>query len=615
MKKKLHLSLFSSLIALFLITIITPTLKAQSVTFSYNGAIQTYTVPAGVTSINITAAGAQGGGLINGGGLGASMSGAFTVTPGEILYIVVGQKGQLQLGGQTQNSSGGGGGTFVYRNAANLLIAAGGGGGLCNYGGSGPIHADCHGKITPNGGNDESGVYLGGITGAGGAAGLWSNTPCAGGGTGWLSVGGGPYGGGGISNNWVAGLPFCGGGGGGCGGYGGFGGGGGGGNHYGGGGGGGGYSGGGGGTDPTHGGGGGSFNAGTNQNNTPGINQNDGVVTILPNCSAPTVTLNNASICQGQTANITATTALGGTYTYTWTVPNGAVNPGNVATFSSNIAGNYSVVVVNVSSPNCPSAAVSSTITVNALPIVTLNNASICQGQTANVTASVALGGTYNYTWTVPNGAMNPGNVATFSSNIAGNYSVVVVNVTAPNCPSAAVSSTITVNALPDVSAGADQTVCNGESVSLIASGANQYQWNNGILNNTPFTPTVSGSYTVSGTGINGCMGMDTVNITVLPLSSSNLTETAVDSFVLNGQVYTQSGVYTQTIASANGCDSVITLNLTLSFTGINELNSADKSLVSITDLNGKLITRRKNTLMFFIYSDGSVKRVFEMED
>ena len=534
MKKQLHLSLFSSLIALFLISIITTTLKAQSVTFSYNGSIQTYTVPAGVTSINITAAGAQGGGLINGGGLGASMSGAFTVTPGEILYIVVGQKGQLQLGGQTQNSSGGGGGTFVYRNAANLLIAAGGGGGLCNYGGSGPIHADCHGKITPNGGNDESGVYLGGITGAGGAAGLWSNTPCAGGGTGWLSVGGGPYGGGGISNNWVAGLPFCGGGGGGCGGYGGFGGGGGGGNHYGGGGGGGGYSGGGGGTDPTHGGGGGSFNAGTNQNNTPGINQNNGVVTILPNCIAPTVTLNNASICQGQTANITATTALGGTYIYTWTVPNGAVNPGNVATFSSNIAGNYSVVVVNVSSPNCPSAAV---------------------------------------------------------------------------------SSIITVNALPDVSAGADQTLCNGESVSLIASGANQYQWNNGILNNTPFTPTVSGSYTVSGTGINGCMGMDTVNITVLPLSSSNLTETAVDSFVLNGQVYTQSGVYTQTIASANGCDSVITLNLTLSFTGINELNSADKSLVSITDLNGKLITRRKNTLMFFIYSDGSVKRVFEMED
>lgn len=526
MKKNLYLLIGGCLISLFFKT----STNAQSVTFNYTAAIQTYTVPAGVTSINISAAGAQGGGSINPGGLGALMSGAFTVTPGETLFIVVGQKGQLQQGGQAQNSSGGGGGTFVYRDAANLLIAAGGGGGICNY--NGAIHADGHGKITPNGGADQSGAHLGGIAGTGGAAGLWSNTPCAGGGTGWLSVGGGPYGGGGIANNWVAGLPFCGGGGGGCGGYGGFGGGGGGGNHYGGGGGGGGYSGGGGGTDPTHGGGGGSFNAGTNQNNTPGINQNDGVVTILPNCVAPTVTLNNASICQGQTANITANTALGGNYIYTWTVPNGVVNPGNVATFSSNIAGNYSVVVVNV---------------------------------------------------------------------------------TAPNCPSAAVSSTITVNALPAVSAGLDQTLCNGDSISLIASGANQYQWNNGILNNTPFTPTVSGSYTVSGTDMNGCMGMDTVNITVLPLSSSNLTQTAIDSFNLNGQVYTQSGVFTQIIPAANGCDSVITLDLTLSYTGINELNSGDKILQSITDLNGKVIDRRKNTVMLFYFSDGSVQRVFEL--
>jgi hypothetical protein len=108
-------------------------------------------------------------------------------------------------------------------------------------------------------------------------------------------------------------------------------------------------------------------------------------------------------------------------------------------------------------------------------------------------------------------------------------------------------------------------------------------------------------------------MGMDTVNITVLPLSSSNLTETAIDSFNLNGQVYTQSGVYTQTIASANGCDSVITLTLTLSFTGINELSSGDKILQSITDLNGKVIDRRKNTVMLFYFSDGSVQRVFEL--
>lgn len=596
MKKNLYLLIGGGLISLFFKT----NTNAQSVTFNYTAAIQTYTVPAGVTSINISAAGAQGGGSINPGGLGALMSGAFTVTPGETLFIVVGQQGQLQQGGQTQNSSGGGGGTFVYRNAANLLIAAGGGGGICNY--NGAIHADGHGKITPNGGNDQSGVYLGGTAGAGGAAGLWSNTPCAGGGTGWLNVGGGPYGGGGISNNWVAGLPFCGGGGGGCGGYGGFGGGGGGGNHYGGGGGGGGYSGGGGGTDPTHGGGGGSFNSGTTQNNTPGIQQGNGVVVILPNCAAPSVTVNNASICQGNTAQITATILNPGNYNYTWIVPNGVLNPGNTATFSTNQPGSYSVVVADVNSPNCLSSPVTSTLIVNALPNVNAGiDQSICGGETTTLNAS----GANQYQW--DNGVQN--NVP-FIPTASVTYTVIGTDLN--GCVNTDVVA-ITVNALPNVSAGLDQTICSGETTTLNASGANQYQWDNGIQNNTPFTPISSTSYSVIGTTLNGCTNTDIVTITVLPTSLSNLTQTAVDSYTLNGQVYTQSGVFTQIIPAANGCDSVITLDLTLSYTGINELNSGDKILQSITDLNGKVIDRRKNTVMLFYFSDGSVHRVFEL--
>jgi hypothetical protein len=80
----------------------------------------------------------------------------------------------------------------------------------------------------------------------------------------------------------------------------------------------------------------------------------------------------------------------------------------------------------------------------------------------------------------------------------------------------------------------------------------------------------------------------------------------------LNGQTYTQSGVYTQVVPAANGCDSTITLNLTVSYTGLNELPQVNKTLVRITDLNGKLINRRKNTLMLFIYTDGTVERVME---
>ncbi|HEX2901369.1 MAG TPA: hypothetical protein VHS96_16765, partial [Bacteroidia bacterium] len=163
-------------------------------TFNYTGSIQTYTVPIGVTSITIDASGAQGGGSNGGaGGLGARMTGTFAVSPGQVLSIVVGQQGLLQVGGNTQNSSGGGGGTFVYGAGPTLLVAAGGGGGKCNYTGSGPLHSGAAGQVTTAGGASSDG-NPGGTGGSGGPSGLWSGTPCAGGGTGWLSNGGGPYG-------------------------------------------------------------------------------------------------------------------------------------------------------------------------------------------------------------------------------------------------------------------------------------------------------------------------------------------------------------------------------------------------------------------------------------
>jgi hypothetical protein len=105
------------------------------------------------------------------------------------------------------------------------------------------------------------------------------------------------------------------------------------------------------------------------------------------------------------------------------------------------------------------------------------------------------------------------------------------------------------------------------------------------------------------------------VVVTVLENATSSLTQTALDSYTLNGQTYTQSGTYIQTVPAANGCDSIITLNLSLGFTGIDELGTGAKKLVKITDLNGKIIPRRKNTLMLFIYEDGTVERVVEIEE
>ena len=126
----------------------------QSTGTGRTGTIQTYTVATTGVYL-IKAAGAKGGshhtnyGDYPGsycGGNGAVMQGAFQISSGTLLSIVVGHRGGDSVevkGGQgtTQTASslglsiednagtGGGGGSFVYTSANVLLIAAGGGGG------------------------------------------------------------------------------------------------------------------------------------------------------------------------------------------------------------------------------------------------------------------------------------------------------------------------------------------------------------------------------------------------------------------------------------------------------------------------------------------------------
>jgi hypothetical protein len=129
------------------------------------------------------------------------------------------------------------------------------------------------------------------------------------------------------------------------------------------------------------------------------------------------------------------------------------------------------------------------------------------------------------------------------------------------------------------VNGGNDQTICQGQSITLNATGATSYSWNNGVTNNTAFTPTATNAYVVVGTDANGCQDSDTVQVTVNPTSTSQLTQTAVGSYTLNGQTYTQSGTYTQVLQNSFGCDSTITLNLTINTSGLSEINSNQISI------------------------------------
>jgi hypothetical protein len=64
--------------------------------FNFTGAVQSFTVPAGVIEVTIDAAGAAGGNVGAGsGGEGAELAASFAVTPGETLNILVGGAGAI----------------------------------------------------------------------------------------------------------------------------------------------------------------------------------------------------------------------------------------------------------------------------------------------------------------------------------------------------------------------------------------------------------------------------------------------------------------------------------------------------------------------------------------
>ena len=121
------------------------------VTYQYTGTVQTFTVPAGVTLIQIRAAGAAGGGGFNSnewgtGGLGGYISTLLSVVPGQVYYVMVGGMGASRNSGYgidhssggyngggpctNPNTGEGGGGTDLRTSASDVstrVVVSGGG--------------------------------------------------------------------------------------------------------------------------------------------------------------------------------------------------------------------------------------------------------------------------------------------------------------------------------------------------------------------------------------------------------------------------------------------------------------------------------------------------------
>ena len=103
--------------------------------------------------------------------------------------------------------------------------------------------------------------------------------------------------------------------------------------------------------------------------------------------------------------------------------------------------------------------------------------------------------------------------------------------------------------------------------VQLSGSGAVTYSWDNNVSDGVSFSPTATGTYTVTGTDANGCSNTDAVDVTVNPIYYNllNITTCSGDSVYAGGNYQTTSGIYVDSLQSTDGCDSIVETTLTVS--------------------------------------------------
>lgn len=286
-------------------------------------------------------------------------------------------------------------------------------------------------------------------------------------------------------------------------------------------------------------------------------------------------------ICLGQSANLTAS----GGVNYSWS--NGTNTQSINVSPTQNT--NYTVTV---SDNNGCTASDAVYVTVNPLPQASAGpNKAICIGTSTSITAT---GGT-TYTWSPAATLSNAAIASPVASPTA--TTTYTVTVTSSNGCSATSSMVLTVNPLPQASAGSNNAICIGFSANLNASGGVSYVWSpstslsNASIANPVATPTLTTTYTVTVTNANTCSATNSMVLTVnaLPVAeagpnqaiciynSTNLNATGGSGYAwspaasLSNQTLanpvanpTITTTYTVTVTNGNGCSSTDNMVLTV---------------------------------------------------
>ncbi|MHB8259608.1 MAG: DUF7948 domain-containing protein [Bacteroidia bacterium] len=314
-----------------------------------------------------------------------------------------------------------------------------------------------------------------------------------------------------------------------------------------------------------------------NASNSYTITSLASVPTCTSSCATPTLVVNSATVCAGNTATLTAS----GATTYSW-------NTGATTAAISVTPTVTTTYTVTGTTGTC-TATHTTSVVVNSLPTVTINSATICAGSTATLTASGAT--TYSWNTGATTAAISVTPTVTTTYTVTGTDN--------NGCTNTA-TSTVTVNASPNVvisSSAGPTPICAGDTTTLTASGATTYTWSaNASSATTPtivVSPTVTTTYTVIGTS-SGCSLSATTTVTVNALpsvtvnsaticagSTATLTAHGASTYSWNTGATTATitpsptVTTTYTVIGSNGCASTATTTVTVNTSPTITVNSA----------------------------------------
>ena len=323
----------------------------------------------------------------------------------------------------------------------------------------------------------------------------------------------------------------------------------------------------------------------------------------------------NMTICSGSNTSLTLT-ATGGTgpYTYSWT-PGGSLSSTTTSVVIANPTSTQTYTVTATDALGCI-ATNTVMVTVNALPVVSASNQTICAGSFATLNAT---GSADTYTW-------NPGSLTGAVQNVnpgtTTTYIVVGTN-TLTSCTNSA-TALVTVNPLPTVNAGPTRTLtCANTSTTLAGSttGGVSFSWTGpGIVSGaTTLNPTINaaGNYDLTVTSAQGCSAGPspvtvTQNTTAPTPSASNSTTltcltttgtvigTGGGTYIWSGPGITAGaatanptinlpGTYNLTVTAANGCTATANTSVTQN-TVIPSTTASNSSTLTCTTTTVSLI-------------------------